>query len=138
MVREWVDEMLARPGDNVFVHGDLHGYNQVWDQRHLRLRLIADLETSGAAEAEYDLRYFPALGPGVDLLVATASHYGDITGKSLSLDHIMAWHVRSNLGEALWRSEASLPLLLPVPGGGTPPNYVDVLRGRFDALGMDP
>ena len=46
-------------GEPVFVHGDLHGYNQLWDQRRLRLRLVADFETSGAAEAEYDLRVIP-------------------------------------------------------------------------------
>jgi hypothetical protein len=59
----WADDVLASCGDLVFAHGDLHGYNQVWDQQRLRLRLVADFETSGAAEAEYDLRYIPALGP---------------------------------------------------------------------------
>jgi hypothetical protein len=32
----------------------------------------------------------------------------------------MALHVRTTLGDALWRSEAGLPLLLARAGGGTP------------------
>jgi hypothetical protein len=59
-----VDEQLARGSDPVFVHGDFHGYNQLWDQRTLRLRLVADFDTSGAAEAEYDFRVIPAMGSG--------------------------------------------------------------------------
>jgi aminoglycoside phosphotransferase (APT) family kinase protein len=132
----WADEVLACRGDPVFVHGDLHGYNQVWDQRRQKLRLV--WETSSAAEAEYDLRYIPALGPGVGLLTSTVQHYTQQTGRSLDLDHVMAWHVRTFLGEALWRSKAGLPLLLPIPGGGTPQDYVDQLNRRFDALHRTP
>jgi len=127
---DWADDALARPGEDVFVHGDLHGYNQVWDQRRRRLRLVVDLETSGAADGEYDLRYVPALGPGVGLLLATAESYAARTGRPLSLDRVMAWHVRTALGDALWRSEAGIGL----PDGGTPPGYVDQLAARFDAL----
>jgi len=133
----WADDVLACRGDPVFVHGDLHGYNQVWDQQQLRLRLVADFETSGAAEAEYDFRYIPALGPGVILLISAAKHYSQRTGSPLNLDHVMAWHLRSYLGEALWRSEAGLPLLLPLPGGGTPSDYVDQLSERFDMLQIE-
>jgi hypothetical protein len=43
------------------------------------------------------------------------------------LEHIMALHVCTTLGDALWRSEADLPLLLPRSGGGTPADYVDEL-----------
>jgi Phosphotransferase enzyme family len=134
----WADDVLASCGDLVFAHGDLHGYNQVWDQQRLRLRLVADFETSGAAEAEYDLRYIPALGPGVGLLISTAEHYGKRTGRPLKLDHVMAWHLRSYLGEALWRGEAGLPLLLPLPGGGTASDYVDQLSERFGMLRFMP
>ena len=133
----WADDVLACRGDPVFVHGDLHGYNQVWDQQQLRLRLVADFETSGAAEAEYDFRYIPALGPGVILLISAAKHYSQRTGSPLNLGHVMAWHLRSYLGEALWRSEAGLPLLLPLPGGGTPSDYVDQLSERFDMLQIE-
>ena len=127
---DWADQVLARPGSEVFAHGDLHGYNQVWDQDRRRLRVVVDLETSGAAEAEYDLRYVPALGPGVALLTATARSYAARTGQTLDLRRAMAWHVRTALGDALWRSEAGLPL----PDGGTPSGYVDQLAARFDAL----
>jgi Phosphotransferase enzyme family len=48
---DWIDGQLARASDPVFVHGDFHGYNQLWDQWTLRLRLVADFETSGAAES---------------------------------------------------------------------------------------
>ena len=117
----WADDVLACRGDPVFVHGDLHGYNQVWDQQQLRLRLVADFETSGTAEAEYDFRYIPALGPGVILLISAAKHYSQRTGSPLNLDHVMAWHLRSYLGEALWRSEAGLHF-------SSPPRRRDALR----------
>jgi aminoglycoside phosphotransferase (APT) family kinase protein len=54
---DWADAVLAAPGPAVLVHGDLHGDNQVWD--HGEFQLVVDLETAGAAEAEYDLRLFP-------------------------------------------------------------------------------
>ena len=43
------------------------------------------------------------------------------------LERMMALHVCTTLGDALWRSEADLPLLLPRSGGGTPADYVDEL-----------
>ncbi len=50
----------------------------------------------------------------------------------------MALHVRTTLGDALWRSEAGLPLLLPRPGGGRPGDYVDELAARFAGVGLEP
>jgi aminoglycoside phosphotransferase (APT) family kinase protein len=47
---DWVDEQLAAPAEDVFVHGDFHPYNQLWDPRELRLILVADSETSGVTE----------------------------------------------------------------------------------------
>ncbi len=107
---DWRDAVLASPGPAVLVHGDLHGNNQVWD--HGKLRLVVDLETAGAAEPEYDLRHFPGpdMGPGVELLTAVMRHYQQITGRHLSTDRVMAWHLRTALGDALWRSEAGIPL----------------------------
>jgi hypothetical protein len=46
----------------------------------------------------------------------------------------MAWHLRTALGDALWRSEAGVPL----PDHRTPPAWVDDLAERFAALGIDP
>ncbi len=97
------------------------------------LRLVADFETAGAAEPEYDLRTFPgpAMGPGVELLTAVMRHYQRITGRRLSADRVMAWHLRTALGDALWRSEAGIPLA----DHRTPPEWVEDLAARFSMLG---
>ena len=62
------------------------------------LCLIADLETSGAAEAEIRLPPSPRLWPGVDLLRSALESYGHHAGKTLYAGRIMAWHLRSFLG----------------------------------------
>ena len=131
---DWADGVLASPAPAVLVHGDLHGDNQVWDGDELRV--VIDFATIGAAEPEYDLRTFPGpgMGPGMDLLTATMRHYQQITGRRLSLQRVMAWHVRAALGDALWRSEAGIPLA----DHRTPPEWVDDLAARFRALGIDP
>jgi hypothetical protein len=46
----------------------------------------------------------------------------------------MAWHLRTALGDALWRSEAGIPLA----DHRTPPEWVDDLAVRFTMLGIDP
>jgi len=128
---DWADAVLGSPGPAVLVHGDLHGDNQVWD--HDELRLVVDFETIGVAEPEYDLRAIPGTGPGVELLTAVMRHYQQITGRELSASRAMAWHLRTAFGDALWRSEAGLPL----PDHRTPPEWVDDLAARFSALGID-
>jgi aminoglycoside phosphotransferase (APT) family kinase protein len=131
---DWADAALASPGPAVLVHGDLHGDNQVWD--HSELQLVVDFETVGAAEPEYDLRAFPGpgMGPGIELLTAVMRYYQQSTGRQLSAGRIMAWHLRNALGDALWRSEAEIPL----PDHRTPPQWVEGLAARFGALGIDP
>jgi aminoglycoside phosphotransferase (APT) family kinase protein len=131
---DWADTVLAAPGPAVLVHGDLHGDNQVWD--HGELRLVVDLETAGAAEPEYDLRTFPgpAMGPGVELLTAVMRHYQQLTGRQLSASRVMAWHLRTALGDALWRSAAAIPLA----DHRTAADWVDDLAARFSMLGIDP
>jgi aminoglycoside phosphotransferase (APT) family kinase protein len=129
---DWADEVLRTSRPSVLVHGDLHGGNQVWDGEHLRV--IVDFETAGLAEAEYDLRAFPGTGPGVGLLTATLHHYKQLTGHELVLERVMAWHLRTALGDALWRSEAGVPL----PDHRTPEAWVDDLAERFTTLGIDP
>jgi aminoglycoside phosphotransferase (APT) family kinase protein len=131
---DWADVMLAPPAPAVLVHGDLHGDNQVWNGD--KLRLVIDFESVSAAEPEYELRAFPGpgMGPGVQLLTATMRHYQQLTGRQLSAERIMAWNLRQTLGDALWRSEAGLPL----PDHRTPPEWVDDLAARFRALGIDP
>lgn len=131
---DWADAVLDSPGPSVLVHGDLHGDNQVWDGD--TLRLVADFETAGAAEPEYDLRTFPgpAMGPGVELLTAVMRRYQRITRRRLSADRIMAWHLRTALGDVLWRSEAGIPLA----DQRTPPEWVEDLATRFGLLGIEP
>jgi hypothetical protein len=48
------------------------------------------------------------------------------------LPRVMAWHVRTVLGDALWRTEAAVGL----PGGGTKEAWVDELEERFTELGL--
>ena len=131
---DWADAVLASPAPAVLVHGDLHGDNQVWD--HDELRLVVDFATVGAAEPEYELRTFPGpgMGPGLELLTAVMRHYQQVTGRQLSADRVMAWHLRQALGDALWHSEAGIPL----NDHRTPPQWVDDLAARFSALGIDP
>jgi aminoglycoside phosphotransferase (APT) family kinase protein len=130
---DWAADVLRTPGPQLLVHGDLHGGNQVWEGG--KLRAVVDFETVGLAEAEYDLRTFPGpgMGPGVELLTATMRHYAQINGRELAIERVMAWHLRTALGDALWRSEAGVPL----PDHRTPQAWVDDLAGRFAALGID-
>jgi len=122
---DWVDDVLAVPGEAVLVHGDLHGGNQVWADG--RLSVVVDFETAGWAEPEYDLRLFPSTGPRLEVLAATLRHY---SGRPLEVERVMAWHVRTVLGDALWRSEAGVPL----PDHRTPEAWVDDLADRFTAI----
>ena len=46
----------------------------------------------------------------------------------------MAWHLRTALGHALWRSDAGIPLT----DHHTPPERVDDLAARFTMRGIDP
>jgi aminoglycoside phosphotransferase (APT) family kinase protein len=133
---DWADAVLEAPGLGaaVLVHADLHGDNQVWD--HGELRLVLDFETVSLAEPEYDLSSFPGpgLGPGVELLTAIMCHYQEAAGRSLSVERIMAWHVRHALGDVLWRTDLGIHLA----DHRTPPDWVDDLAARFRALGLDP
>jgi hypothetical protein len=129
---DWADVTLALPHPTVLVHADLHGDNQVW--AHDELRLVVDFETVSAAEPEYDLRALPGTGPGVELLTATMRHYQQLTGRQLAADRVMAWHLRTALGDALWRSEAGIPL----PDHRAPTAWIDDLSARLNELGIDP
>ena len=60
-----------------------------------------------------------------------------LTDRRISLERVIALHVCTTLGDALWRSEAGLPLLLPRSGGGTPDDYVDELAARLALLSIE-
>jgi hypothetical protein len=131
---DWTDQVLSVPAEATVVHADLHGDNMVWQDG--QLRVVLDFETVGLADPEYDLRAFPGpgLGPGLELLLATVSHYERFAERPVRMDRVMAWHVRTALGDALWHTEAGIPL----PDHRTPPEWVDDLAARFAQLGIGP
>jgi aminoglycoside phosphotransferase (APT) family kinase protein len=129
---EWADEVLGVLVQPVFVQGDFHGHNQLWDRETQTLRAVLDYGESGAADPAYDFRYLPAQGPKTNLFLATATQYGEYTGKPLNLTRVMAWHMRTVLGDALWRSRAGVPL----PDDRTPAEWVDDLRRRLNELDL--
>lgn len=130
---EWVDDTLhgrPMPLPEVLVHGDLHGYNQVWDRASATLLAVVDFEESGIADPHFDLRYLPGNSHGTELVLAVMAAYEQLAGRRLSIERVMAWHVLTTLGDAMWRTEAGLGL----PGGGTATTYVDRLEGELAAL----
>ena len=128
----WADYVLEEPRREVFAHGDFHGHNQIWDAEEGELRAVVDFGESGPVDAEFDFRYLPSQGPTVDLLVATCAKYVEYSGTAIDLARIMAWNIRTVLGDALWRSEAGVPL----PDGGTPAEWVDGLGSRLAQLDL--
>jgi hypothetical protein len=60
------------------------------------------------------------------VLGAVTRAVGDVPARAPAL----AWHIRAVLGDALWRSQAGVPL----PGGGTVDGWVEEMRERIAAL----
>jgi aminoglycoside phosphotransferase (APT) family kinase protein len=133
---EWVDAVLHHQPmtfPNVLVHGDLHGYNQVWDRASASLLAVVDFEESGIADPHFDLRYMPGNSKGPQLVLAVMAAYEQLSGRPLSIERVMAWHVLTALGDAMWRTEAGVSL----PGGGTATTYVDRLSQELAALELE-
>lgn len=129
---DWVDRVLAaNDPEPAVVHGDFHGYNLVVDGSQ-QVRAVLDLEEASLGDYHYDFRYLPAQAPTLRLLLATAASYERLTKREVALDRVMAWHVRTVLGDALWRTEAEVAL----PGGGTPVSWIDELEARMTALDL--
>jgi len=128
---DWVDDILAGPADLSLLHGDLHGHNLVWDPATGALQLVADFESAGEGDPAYDFRYLPGQAATADLFLEVACRYEQLRGRALDLRRVMAWHIRTMLGDALWRTEAGVPL--PGPGG-TPSSWVEELEIRMRAV----
>lgn len=128
---DWVDEVLSEGGDTALLHGDLHGYNVVWDPTSGALRLVADFETAGLGDPAFDFRYLPGQAETVDLFLEVRRRYQQVAGRTLDLQRVMAWHIRTVLGDALWRTEAGVAL---PGGGGTASSWVDELESRMTSV----
>jgi aminoglycoside phosphotransferase (APT) family kinase protein len=130
---DWTDEVLAgaAPGQ-CFVHGDLHGHNELWDLDGPTLLAIVDLEQSGLADPHFDFRYLPAQAPSLALLEGAIGAYAAQCGWMPDIRRIMAWHIRTCLGDALWRTEADVAL----PDGGTIAQWLSTLSSRLSELGI--
>jgi len=96
----------------------------VWDPPSGALQLVADFESTGPGDPAFDFRYLPGQADTVDLFRQVVRRYEQLNGRALNIQRVMAWHIRTVLGDALWRTEANVPL----PGsGGTASSWVDEL-----------
>ncbi len=89
----------------VFLQGDFHGHNLLVSDDSSHVIGLLDFEESGAGDRAYDFRYLPALGPTLDLLFAVMQSYARVSGERVDLWRVLAWHVLTDLGDALWRTE---------------------------------
>jgi aminoglycoside phosphotransferase (APT) family kinase protein len=129
---DWADAVLADAVEPVLLHGDFGGHNWLWDPSDRCVVAVVDFEESAVGDPHYDLRYFPSQADSLQLLRATSRHYEANTGRSIAIDRVMAWHLRTSLGDALWRSEAGVPL----PFGGTPSEWVDEFATGLAEAGL--
>jgi len=100
-----VEERLSAASATTFLHGDLHGHNLLVSDDTRGVIGLLDFEESGAGDPAYDFRYLPALGPTLELLSAAMKTYAHESGHPLELGRVLAWHVLTDLGDALWRTE---------------------------------
>jgi len=95
-----------------------------------RLRLVADFEQASVGDPAFDFRYLPGPIPSPGFLGEVTASYESAAGTTVDPRRVLAWHVRTVLGDALWRSEAGVPL----PGGGTPSSWIADLEDCFERL----
>lgn len=67
------------------------------------------------------------------MFAETVHRYQRESGRVVDLERAMAWHIRTVLGDALWRSEAGIAL----PGGGNPPSWVEDLAMSQAGVGPE-
>jgi Ser/Thr protein kinase RdoA (MazF antagonist) len=115
-------------GDPVLLHGDLHGYNIL--QHGGNLVCLLDFGDVCEGDHHYDFRYLPAMVGTIELFTAVAEAYERSTGRQVAPAPVLAWHLRTMLGDALWRSEANVPL----PDGGTVHGWVRSAEERIDRI----
>ena len=128
---DWTDRVQASStGERVILHGDLHGYNLL--VRDGSLRCVLDYDAISVGDHHYDLRYLPGLGSSIEFLMAVVDEYERRTGRAVEPAALLAWHIRTVLGDALWRSEAGVPL----PDGGTVHDWIEALELRIARLAV--
>jgi aminoglycoside phosphotransferase (APT) family kinase protein len=127
----WIDGVLAQPTEAVLLHGDFHGYNVITNDAQ-EVQVVLDLEEASYGDFHYDFRYLPAQEASLELFLTVAREYERLTGRPVDPARVMAWHVCTVLGDALWRTEAGVPL----HGGGTTEVWIEELAERFRQLGM--
>jgi hypothetical protein len=126
---DWVDATQAGPGgERALLHGDVHGYNLLVDAG--RLRCLLDYGEVATGDHHFDFRYLPAIARTIGFFRRAAESYERRAGRAVEPAPVLAWHIRTVLGDALWRSEAGVPL----PGGGSVDRWVEELRGRIAEL----
>jgi aminoglycoside phosphotransferase (APT) family kinase protein len=133
---DWVDDVLSVPGPAVFLHGDFAGHNLLWPRGSTTIVGVVDFEEASIGDFHYDLRYLPSQIMTLDLLHEIVDAYAERTGRPVDLARVMAWHVRTALGDTLWRSKAHIEL----PSGGTPDEMVDETEERLRSadVGLTP
>jgi aminoglycoside phosphotransferase len=119
---DWVDHELADKVDDVFLHGDLHGHNLLFDPTHTRLLGVLDLESASVGDPAFDFRYLPGLSPRLELFDQAVGAYRG----ALLVERAWAWHLLTDLGDALWRTEQDAPV-----EGGPLPRRVDGVLERL-------
>ena len=123
---DWVDAVQADPvGEEVLLHGDVHGYNLLVEGG--RLRCLLDYGEVAVGDHHFDFRYLPGIARTIGVFRRAAEEYEDRTGRAIDPARVLAWHIRTVLGDALWRSQAGVPL----PGGGTVDEWVELLHERI-------
>lgn len=126
---DWADEVQAEwAGTPVLLHGDVHAYNLLVDAG--RVRCLLDYGHVSAGDHHFDFRYLPAIEPTIGFFCRTAEEYVRRTGRAVEPPQVLAWHIRTVLGDTLWRSEAGVAL----PGGGSVDRWIELLSGRIVRL----
>jgi aminoglycoside phosphotransferase (APT) family kinase protein len=130
---DWIDDIHSHAApETTIVHGDLHTHNMVVSDDGEQLLLVADYENVAIGDPHYDFRYLVSVGHDLDWFDDCRRVYQRQTGRQLSVERILAWHILTALGDALWRTELGVPL----PGDLTPEGYADDITRRLRELSV--